>query len=250
MSVLFLDIETLPATAVPGVDLAFQAAANGFVPAPAPAEREPPSNYRDAAKIAEWRAAERERHRQAVLDHATAQVQAARDWYAAQSLDPMQCRILCLGYAVDDDEPNVLVGDEAAILAELDDLLGFVRPTRYVAHNGKGFDFPVIQLRAIKHRRYGICRALHQDKPWDAKLIDTLEEWPSTQHGRQKQGGTMDRICSFLEIERTDNPISGRDVLVAYVEGRMDEIVAHCRADIRDLRAVYQVTSAIRGRAA
>ena len=257
MAIVYLDIETVPEAAVPGHDLLTLAAVAGFEVAPDLDfyDRRPPANYRDPAKIEAWWAEEMVRQKRAHEEHRAASKAKAIADFQALSLDPMRCRVLCAGVAVDDGEPDVIVGDERQIMRDLAAVVEGAhgkfgqdeRPTIFVAHNGKAFDFPVLRLRAYRHGVFGLCRMLHSPKPYSSHLIDTLEHWPSTQHGRVKAGGSMDKICEFLGVLRRDNPIKGSEVLGAYMDGRMDDIVAHCRADVRDLRAIYQAIRTMGG---
>lgn len=118
---------------------------------------------------------------------------------------------------------------------------------RRVAHNGRRFDFPLLQLRALKHGQLDLARSLHQAKPWDERLIDTCEWWPRTGWGASGSSARMDDICAFLGIDRPDNPIDGSQVLDAYVSGRLDEVVQHCLADVRVLREVFVTLATMRG---
>lgn len=264
MSTLLLDIETVPATATVGMDLG---APPGWTPAPFEPPPLPERGKRGKhitrpETIAKWEAEEDARHAAALAAHAdtieaarAAHVEAdraaAEKWYRAQSLDPLHGRVLCLGYAIGDEDPAVIEGDEVDILDEYARLLAFCRPRRFVAHNGHGFDFPFLRLRALKHGRHDVSAAMHQDKPWDERLIDTAQRWPTTGYrGRQSSSAKLDDIAAFLGIARPDNPFDGSRVLDAYVAGQGALATVHCLDDIRVLREVYRATCRLRGEAA
>lgn len=249
MTTLLIDLETLPEDATVGMDLDHPP---GWTPEPHPgfSDRKPPTNWKDKDLIEEWWVKERAKQAAELVGWDAKQAEAGRKWYHSASLDPMRLRIACIGYAFDDEEPRVIeyFEDEGSGLLALHAVIMGRRPTRIVAHNGFGFDYPVTQLRAIKHGLPGLAAGLHQDKPWDGYLFDTHLLWPVTKYrGRPTSSTSMNAICAFLGIDRPDNPISGSEVLQAYVDGRQDEIVAHCRADIRDLGKVWDVVRQIRG---
>ena len=218
-NVCFIDIETLPDDASVGMDLT----------------RAPGAAAHDSdleVRLHKWR-----RH----------------------SLDPLAGRVGLITIATGEAGVHVIdaADDERAGLTELkthiDDHYNTLRgpydiiPTLvWVGHNGISFDFPFLQIRALKHGLPLLAAEFHQDRPWDGTLIDTLRWWPQMgSNGRPR--GTLDAICAHLGIERTDNPIDGSQVLDAYVSGHWADVVAHGVADVRDLREVYRVLAQMRG---
>lgn len=255
-SVIFIDLETLPADASVGMDLT---QAPGWTPPPLvmeePERRTVPSSWKDPGKIQTWYAKEQIRYTAALGEAKTKAYQVQRDdrikalehWKRA-SVDGYRARIACVSYAIGERPVQVIdcVEDEAGGLRELAMMTG-PRST-WVAHNGEGFDFPMIQLRAIKHGGLRLAGRFHQSKPWDGTLVDTLKWWPTLGGwGDRFKGTKLDAICEHLGIERTDNPIDGSQVLAAYVEGRWEDVIAHAAADVRDLREVYRVLAEVRG---
>lgn len=241
MTTLLLDLETLPEDATVGMDLDHPP---GWEPEPHPGfDREVPRNWKDEDKIAVWHAQENARRVTELFGWDAKQIAKAREWFGKKSTNPMELRIGCIGYAFDDEEPEVIEcfeEDDRAGLIQLHEICTERRPSRVVAHNGASFDFRVIQLRAMKHGLLDTAARFHQEKPWETYLFDTMLGWPVRYTG-------MNAICAFLGLGRPDNPIDGKDVLQAYVDGRSDEIVAHCRDDIRVLREVYRVVAKVRG---
>ena len=121
---IYVDIETIPA------------ADPASVPAP-----KAPSNYKDPDKIAAY-------------------IEAARsDAWLETSLDPLLGRILCIGWAIDDDPVSVAYnhsGDakeeiieafaSAVRLARADDVV-----LTWVGHNIAGFDLRWLYYRACRY---------------------------------------------------------------------------------------------------
>lgn len=237
----FIDVETLPEDARPGMDLRDPP---GWTPAKYVQEsRSVPRNYRSDEAIERWRAAEFDRLRGAEEKHHAGQREKAEKWYREASLDPYRARIACVGWAVGESDPEVIdtVDDERLGLERLKDLLTEVMPQHIVGHNLNGFDAPMIQLRSFRNNIDGLPGVFWQNKPWDNCLQDTHEWWPTTHYrGRNRSSASLDKICALLGISRVDNPISGANVLDAYVGSRWPDVIKHCRVDIRDLREVYR----------
>jgi len=255
-SVCFVDLETLPGDAAVGMGLTRPP---GWSPPPLvveePERRTVPAAWKDPAKIQAWYVKEQIRHK-AAREEARAkahqgqldtQSQALAEWRRG-SLDGYKARIACVSLAFGEGDVMIIdcAEDEEAGLRELEGLTRTVRT--WVAHNGEGFDFPMLQIRALKSRGYNLAHRLHQEKPWDGRLVDTLKWWPTMGGwGDRFRGTKLDDICAHLGIDRTDNPIDGSQVLDAYVRGDWGQVIAHARADVRDLREVYRVLAEVRG---
>jgi len=265
LTTLFLDIETLPRGATVGMDLTQPP---GWVAAtyhdPPPAHpTPPPAHYvkadarqkwvlRQAEKMTAYLAREPERR----AAHEQRQATEAVSWFRQRALNPLTMRIACVGYAIDAEPPEVLSEpeDEQALMLRLHELLVQRRPQRIVAHNGHRFDFPALQVAAVRgswspdpplrpRREPQLARWFFQDKPWDTRLFDTCMKWPTTGRG----GGSLDAICEGMGIPRNDNPISGAAVLDHYVAGDWGAVLDHCAADVRALREVYRLLCAMIG---
>jgi len=261
-SICFIDIETLPEEAHVGMDT--DAPPGWDDPGwqyETPKPRKVPGNYRDFAKIQAWEVSENERHSRACRDALLAAEESrkaarADAWskWAKGSLSGMRGRVACIAVAFGESDVAVIecAEKEEAGLERLDAALVEQRtqcrqPLTFVAHYGIGFDFPFIQLRAMKCQRLGLARKFHQAKPWDGLLVDTKDLWPKV-GGYRAKGGRLADCCAHLGINHDDdNPITGAEVLDAYIAGRWGAVVAHAAADVRDLREVYRVLAQVRG---
>ncbi len=225
---LFLDIETLPDSAVVGMPL--HGRPPGWSPQPV---GEPPSNYKSAEAIHGWQVRE-------------LQKQSDNAWkdYANRALSPMTGRIACIGYAVD-HTPSATFGcgdDEREALMLLDELIVKLGGSvQIVGHNIKAFDVPYLRLRALAHDMPVLARRLSPGKKWGDKIIDTCELWPASngrQYGKVDGSAKLSDVCAFLGIRRNEQ-IMGNQVFAAYVAGKMDQIAHHCREDIDDTRSLF-----------
>ena len=255
----FIDLETLPGDARVGMDLS---RAPGWEPEPLapipPRPRTQPRNLRRPETIRRWQDEEAERLVRAGLEAiATAQRTeeedrlSALDRWRGTSLDGYRARIGCIAYAFGEGVVGIIdcAEDEEGGLDELARLIVRNPASCWVAHNGHRFDFPMIQLRALHYGMAHLAARYHQGKPWDGRLVDTLEWWPSLGGwGNRYKGKQLGEVCAHLGVDhQVDNPISGGEVLDAYVEGRWDQVIDHAAADVRDLREVYRVLREVRG---
>ena len=101
-----------------------------------------------------------------------------------------------------------------------------------LAHTAAAFAEPHYRVRA-QFRLYG-----------GMQQLDAMDLWHQV---RGKGEGKLETACRVMGIERPENPIDGSQVLDAYMADRDDEILAHNRADVRDLREVFTVLCAMHG---
>ena len=236
MTVMYIDIETIPATAFVGMD---PTTPPGWVCPEFTATPKPPAkNLRDAAKIEAAQQKNFAAWMEAKAGHEVKEAAAAMADYRKNSLTPLKGRIACIGYAVDDAPSQVIQCDDDE-RDGLDVLMGVIRNrgiSTIIAHNGHGFDYGFIWKRLLLHDH---CEAgrFYQAKPWETKLQDTLTVWRGTD---RRAKGSMDAICEFFGWSRDDNPIRGSEVFDRYIAGDMAAIVQHCREDVNDLRKLAE----------
>lgn len=155
---------------------------------------------------------------------------------------PFSGQIVCWAIAIDEHETvwSMVSDNELELLKAFRDQLNELRPVKLVAHNGHGFDFPFIRCRALRADLPTLARGFWQDKPWGTRLIDTAEPSWAPRPRRTERGWeySLDALADLLGITRV-HTLAGADVPRAWYERRWDEIEAHCRDDVRTLRAVY-----------
>lgn len=250
-NICFIDLETLPSDATVGMDLT---RAPGWEPEPVSVERRTvPKSYKKEETILKWQAAETERYLQAEADARTKQQADALSKWRRGSLSGVKGRIGCISIAFGEEEVEVIdcAEDEKAGLVALTERVALqktalsIQKFTFVAMNGLDFDFPMIQLRALKHGAKSLPRLFHQEKPWDGVLEDPSKWWPK--FGYRDYCPKLGVVCEHLGIDHDeDNPISGAEVLDAYVRGDWPLVIAHAKADVRDLREVYRILKAVR----
>ena len=135
---LFLDIETI-----------------GIGEKLNPQDFKPPGNYKSEEAINKW--------------YATKAKDEVEKEYSKRGLSATKCRVLCIGYALEDDEIGVITGSEKEICDKLWEVMSSEtdpHAIRFVGHNIRSFDIPKIYRMA--------CKAGHK------KLVNWFNLFPVT----------------------------------------------------------------------
>lgn len=124
--------------------------------------------------------------------------------------------------------------DEKTILKEFADLLhrqGKSRELLLCAHNGKEFDYPYIARRMIINGMQipGILDNAGK-KPWEIKLLDTMELW---KFGDYKSYTSLELLSTILGIPSPKDDIDGSMVADIYWKDHdLDRIAHYCEKDV------------------
>jgi 3'-5' exonuclease len=130
--------------------------------------------------------------------------------------------------------------DEKDLLSQFSSMLSKFSKNREAvlcAHNGKEFDYPYIARRMIINRIV-IPEILDNagKKPWEIKLLDTLDLW---KFGDYKSYTSLDLLTLILGIPSPKDDIDGSMVARIYWdEHDIKRIVRYCE---KDVLAVAQV---------
>ena len=217
---IFIDIETVPCQIL-------------GIRAELSEEIKHPGVLKKAESIAEW---ERE-VKPAVIEEA----------WRKTSFDGGLGQIVCIGWAVDDEEVRSLqVADltrnsEWMLLiewfTELRNLHAGMsgRVPTLIGHNHVAFDLPFIwkraMIQAVKPPFW-----FHRDiKPWSDSIFDTMTEWSGV-----RDRISMDRLCRILGIPgKADGP-TGADVWPMVLAGKIDDVAEYCRSDVWRTREIFK----------
>lgn len=224
---IYLDIETLPSE-----DAALRAELAKDIT--------PPGNMSKAETIAAWEAEKKP----GLVDQAMRKT----------SFDGAHGRVLCVGWAVEDAEPQTIIGDEQFVLA------GFLRSLNesltatvhggplgsgsmqiaatFVGHNIAGFDLRFLYQRCVINREnppsalLAACRA----RPWDSCIADTMLMWNPDREKRI----SLDRLCKALGVETSKGDMDGSKVYDEYKAGNLIKIADYCAGDVAATRECYR----------
>ena len=105
------------------------------------------------------------------------------------------------------------------------------RNFQFGGHNIREFDIPYICRRLLINRlRLPEYLQLHDKKPWEVKMFDTLNWW---KFGDNKNYVSLHLLANVLGIPTSKSDIDGSMVQdVYYREKNLPRIVAYCQQDV------------------
>lgn len=158
------------------------------------------------------------------------------EYLAKTSFDGAFGRILCIGYAVDDDETDVLYneGNEKETLRQFWELAK--NSDQFIGHNVMEFDLRFIYQRSIVNKvvpSVDLNFARYRNFP----IFDTMKEW--VRWGMGTVG--LEHLALALGIPTPkDGGIEGSQVWDFYKAGKVQEILDYCKRDVDTTRAVFK----------
>ncbi len=130
---------------------------------------------------------------------------------------------------------NIYGDDEVAVLSIFTDLCNKMyqhnRQFRFAGHNIKEFDIPYICRRLLINRMpLPEYLQLHDKKPWEVKMFDTLNWW---KFGDNKNYVSLHLLANVLGIPSSKSDIDGSMVQnVYYKDHDLPRIAAYCQRDV------------------
>lgn len=168
--------------------------------------------------------------------------QNAGDVYPRAGIYAEFGRIICISSGVIVKRNNQLFlrvksfsqDDEATLLNDFANLLRKFsqKPDATLcAHNGKEFDYPYIARRMlINGVELPEMLSIAGKKPWEVKLLDTMELW---RFGDYKHYTSLNLLTHIFSIPSPKSDIDGSQVAeVYYLHNDLKRIVEYCERDV------------------
>lgn len=157
------------------------------------------------------------------------------EYLGKTALDGTFGRILCIGYAVDDDEVDVLYNEdnEAETLRQFWELAK--NSDMFIGHNVMDFDLRFIYQRSIINNvvpSLDLNFARYRSFP----IYDTMKEW--VKWSNNSIG--LEPLALALGIPTPKEGIDGSQVYDFYKKGKVQEILDYCKRDVETTRAVFK----------
>ena len=184
---VYLDIETLPAD----MDDAAKAAL---------VADKVPGNYKDPEKIAAWIARE------------------ADEVWRRTALDWELARVLCVGVAIEDEDPLVIYSEDATpavILDGFDAILAVLDRPTLIGHYVDSFDLQLLRMLAAEHNHPLLTRI--PSAKWSPRVIDTAARAAGS-NPRGIDHASLGKLCRKLRIPAKSD-MDGSKVYDAWVAG-------------------------------
>jgi predicted PolB exonuclease-like 3'-5' exonuclease len=183
-------------------------------------------------------------------DTAIAEIGTFEKYFDMTGFDGAFGRVLCIAYAVNDEETRVICndGNEKKTLEDFWFIANQI--DLFVGHNIMEFDLRFLIQRSIilgvkpTWNRFEIPGK----KPWDidkfltfaryksCPIFDTMQEWSNW--GQGKVG--LEHIALAMGIPTPKDGIDGSEVARFYNEGKVKDICDYCKRDVEVTRAVYK----------
>ncbi len=153
-------------------------------------------------------------------------------------------KIICIstGYFTNNEDKELTLRiksiyghDEKLVLQSLKDIINKIyrhnKRFEFGGHNIREFDIPYICRRMlINELELPACLQLHGAKPWEVKMVDTLQWW---KFGDYKNYISMHLLANVLNIPTSKTDMDGSKVQhVYYKENDLPRIVEYCQRDV------------------
>lgn len=223
MSILFLDIETIPSQTPGALEAIRQTIKH-------------PGNISKPDTVAKWY----EEHADAV----------AEEQYRKQSFDGALGEIISIAWANDDSEINVnyrcdtnetkLLKDFFKALDSLkDDNGNRIIISRWCGHYISDFDLRFLWKRCVILGVRPPIQIPYDAKPWDDAIFDTKTQWTGSS-SHYTGVGSLDALAKAFGLAGKDGDLKGSNVYDFWLAGRFEEIVEYNKNDVYLCRELFR----------
>jgi predicted PolB exonuclease-like 3'-5' exonuclease len=170
------------------------------------------------------------------------------DFLAKTTFDGAYGRILCIGYAVDDEPSKNFYNEnnEKETLRQFWNLVDAlsIAPRnmqypdyglQFIGHNVMDFDLRFIYQRSVVlgiKPAYELNFARYRSYP----IYDTMKEWVKWSNGTIG----LETLALALSIPSPKDGIDGSQVAAFFEAGKVDDILEYCKRDVDTTRDVYR----------
>lgn len=161
-------------------------------------------------------------------------------------------RIVCIGWAINDGEPECAYHDpslstDATIVSAFFTAIkeavkihyhgGDTKETPvFIGHNISGFDLRFLWQRAVVNKLKPPSAIPFNVKPWEKSIADTMLMWNPEREKRT----SLDKLCRILGVPTSKGGMDGGMVWDYYKAGRFAEIAEYCKGDVIAVRECYR----------
>ena len=157
------------------------------------------------------------------------------EYLKATSFDGAFGRIICIGYAIDDEPADVFCSAEKEMLTDFWKVAANVK--LFIGFNNMDFDLRFIYQRSIINGvmpTQNLSFARYRSDP----IYDIMWEW---RKWAKDPPVSLDDLAKALGIASSKGgEIEGKNVWEAYQKGRIGQICDYCKKDVEVTRAIYR----------
>lgn len=162
--------------------------------------------------------------------------------WRSESLKSHKGRILVIGWAIDDEEPQSVQmegNDEEGLIVgfwtRLHADLGQTQRPTIVGFNCRSFDCNWLRHRAYKYHIPDMAVFFPWER-YDKRVVDLREMWLGADYRGE---GTLDDLAKFFGIGGKTAGMDGSKVFGYWRDGRVDEVAEYCRRDVELTRELW-----------
>jgi len=159
------------------------------------------------------------------------------------STSALTARVLCIGYALNDQEPLILNSEGAQQLGErlmLEKWWQICGDPRQ-CHLVVGYNIMDFDLRFIRQRSYLLdvhqARVFPATRYRNSPVFDLMHEWSQWSY---RDNCKMDDLAKAFGFHGKTEGIDGSKVYENYLAGNLELIYQYCRQDVETARQIYQ----------
>ncbi len=155
------------------------------------------------------------------------------------SLHALKARIICLSYALNDEDPVCLSGSEQEIMLAFDKVVAKTKSNFVmVAYNGKEFDFNLLALRSFLYDCPFLKQQFYKLHRGDDRFLDLAEVFTFFSF---KTYFSLDEILKYFGIPTSKGEMDGSKVYECFLAGELKKIIKYCNDDVIGLRRLYKL---------
>ena len=209
---IYLDIETIPSQR----DDVRKGIEEGITP---------PGNFKKQESIDKWMEENKNK--------------AVEEKLHKTGLDGTWGEIVCIGWAINDEQPKCvyrdLNGSEAEVLEKFYSVINGLNLT-WIGHNIIGFDLRFIWNRSVINGIRPSVSIPYDAKPWDKNVFDTMTNWSGF---KSNTSSSLDAISKAMGYEGKGD-LDGSKVWDYVKNGRILEVVEYCKDDVEKTRLLHK----------
>ena len=159
------------------------------------------------------------------------------EFFRRTSLDGSFGRILCIGYAINDEKSKYICHGENEEQTLKDFWTLYENGDLLVGHNILNFDFKFILQRSIILKiKPSVDLKYHFVRYKRFPIFDTMQEWIGWFGTNQG----LEHVALALGIPSPKTDIEGSKVYDYYLAGKTQEICDYCKRDVETTREIYK----------
>jgi len=143
-------------------------------------------------------------------------------------------QIFCIGFAIDDQQVQIIHGKEEEILKKWWQVARDAHV--FIGHNIIDFDIPFLYKRSVIHK-IKPSQFLPIKKFPTENIFDTSREWSRWDY---QSHTSLHYLALALDLPSSKDQMDGSQVYDYYLKRRFEDIYTYCKKDVELTRKIYK----------